>query len=298
MTFVGSFRSHRWLVLALCSFAPQVVDAQAAKAPPGRAPSARAKAAPDSTAAARAFAAAEDSAAYAQLQRWRTQYLRGASWADLGERCNPGALRIFPADTTAGARDSVQQLVERMEQQVVLRGVGSALDTPDARRLLRVIVGWEAGIDRPTWDSDRREPSRVAVATGLTGEVPDPEGPGCLPSPLASDTVVFAIPGFTGMEFPKAPSPRVMAYFGPEGQRHARDEFYARIGRTNPEAELAYIVVAPMVIWRDYAVVGVRRPVERGGVAIGQASRGGAAYLMRRTGSEWRLLAIVRSWGG
>jgi hypothetical protein len=298
MTFVGSFRSRRWLALALCSFAPQVVDAQPAKAPPARAQSARAKAAPDSNAAARAFAAAEDSAAYARLQQWRMQYLRGASWADLGERCNPGALRIFPADTTAEARDSVQQLVERMEQQVVLRGVGSALDTPDARRLLRVIVGWEAGIDRPSWDSDRREPPRQAVATGLTGEVPDPEGPGCLPSPLASDTVVFVIPGFTGMEFPKAPSPRVMAYFGPEGQRHARDEFYARIGRTNPEADLAYIAVAPMVIWRDYAVVGVRRPVERGGVAIGQESRGGAAYLMRRIGNEWRLLAIVRSWGG
>jgi hypothetical protein len=290
MTIARLRRPRLWLALASFSLSPIGADAQAVRAKTAT-PS-------DSDAVARAFVAAEDAAAHQRLQQWRSRYLRGAAWADLGDRCNPGALRIFPADTTAPARDSVQQLVEQMEQQVVLRGAGAKLDTPDARRLLRVIVGWEAGIDRPTWDTERAEPPRVAVATGLTGEVPNPEGPGCLPSPVASDTVVFVIPGFTGMEFPKAPSPRVMAYFGPEGQMRARDEFFARVGRTNPEASLAYILVAPMVIWRDYAVVGVTRPVERGGVAIGQESRGGAAYLMRRVGSEWRLLAIVRSWGG
>ncbi|MCE2899958.1 MAG: hypothetical protein ACK6DP_02905 [Gemmatimonas sp.] len=290
MTGSSIVRLRVWIAMASSFVYPLSAGAQAARA--------KVAAPTDSDAVARAFVAAEDAAAYQRLRQARTQYLRGAAWADLGARCNPGSLRIFPADTTAQARDSVQQLVERMEQQVVLRGVGAKLDTPDARRLLRVIVGWEAGIDRPIWDTERAGPPRVAVATGLTGEVPDPEGPGCLPSPIASDTVLFVIPGFTGMDFPKAPSPRVMAYFGPAGQVRARDEFFARVGRTNPDAALAYIVVAPIVIWRDYAVVGVHRPVERGGVEIGRESRGGAAYLMRRVGSEWRLLAIVRSWGG
>lgn len=290
MISAGTFRRRLTMALASIALWPLAAHAQRSAA--------KATAPADTEAVARALLAAEEQAAVRRLQEWRAQYLRGAAWADLGDRCNPGALRIFPADTTAAARDSVQALVERMEQQIVLRGVGAKLDTPDARRLLRVIVGWEAGIDRPAWDTDSAGTRRLAVATGLTGEVPDPQGPGCLPSPIASDTVMFVIPGFAGMDFPKAPSPRVMAYFGPEGQLRARNEFFARVGRTNPDAPLAYIVVAPVVMWRDYAVVGVTRPVERGGVTIGKESRGGAAYLLRRVGTEWRLLAIVRSWGG
>jgi hypothetical protein len=159
-----------------------------------------------------------------------------------------------------------------------------------------VIVGWEAGIDRPHWDSDGKVLKR-AVATGLTGEVPDPQSSKCLPSPLASDTVTFVLPGFATMEFPKAPRPRVKAYFGPQGIQHARDEFFAARGRLDPNSELAYVLVAPVVIWRDWALVGVRRPRENGGIQLGSGSNGGAAYLMRRAGGEWRLVSIVRSWG-
>jgi hypothetical protein len=89
----------------------------------------------------------------------------------------------------------------------------------------------------------------------------------------------------------------VKAYFGPEGQQRARDEFFAAVGAKNPNADLSYQVIAPMVIWQDYAVVGVHRPRERGGIEVGSGSDGGAAYLLRRVGGEWRLLAIVRSWG-
>jgi hypothetical protein len=89
----------------------------------------------------------------------------------------------------------------------------------------------------------------------------------------------------------------VKAYFGPEGQQRARDEFFAAVGRQTPDAELSYTVIAPMVMWQDYAVVGVHRPRERGGIEVGSGSNGGAAYLLRRVGGEWRLLSIVRSWG-
>ncbi len=254
------------------------------------------KAASDSDAVATAYLAAETRDYAQRLNTLRREYLARASWADLGARCNPGALRVFTKDTTPELQKALQSLVERMEQTVVLQGSGRSLATSAARSLLRVVVGWEAGIDRPRWDEDGAAVHR-AVATGLTGEVPDPSKAGCLSSPIMGDTVTFVVPGFTDMDFPKAPRPRVKAYFGPEGQQRARDEFFTAVGSTTPDAELSYIVVAPMVIWQDFAVVGVHRPRERGGIEIGTGSNGGAAYLLRWVGGEWRLLSIVRSWG-
>lgn len=250
----------------------------------------------DSAAVTRALLAAEARTARQRLAAWRGEYLARASWAELGDRCNPGALRVFSADTTPAGQRAVQALVERMEETILLHGVGQPLAAADVRPLLRVIVGWEAGIDRPRWDEDGAGVHR-AVATGLTGEVPDPATPGCLPSPVMRDTVTFVVPGVMDMEFPKAARPRVKGYFGPAGQQQARDDFFTSVGRIRPDADLSYIVVAPMVIWQDYAVVGVSRPRERGGFALGTESNGGAAYLMRRVGGEWRLLSMVRSWG-
>ncbi len=246
--------------------------------------------------AAKAFLVRDDQFFADRVMAQRRLLLKGAAWADLGDRCAPGALRIFPRDTSAVQRDSLQKLVEHMEQTIVGRGAGARLDTPEARALLRVIVGWEAGIDRPLWDVDDNV-SRQAVATGLTGEVPDPRGTGCLASPLAADTVTFVIPGFATMDFPKAPRPRVKAYFGVEAQKRARDEFYVTRGRANPESELSYILIAPIVLWREWALVGVDRPREKAGIELGSGSNGGAVYLMRRTGGQWRLTTIVRTWG-
>lgn len=268
---------------------PRHVQAQAAK---------RAVAPVDTEALMRTRLIEEERRVAGQLTRLRARYLSKAAWADLGDRCNPGALRVFPADTTPPARDSLQRLVEDMESIIVGRGVGSSLATPEARALLRTIVGWEAGIDRPNWDVVAKSATRPAFATGLTGDVPDPRGPGCLPSAAAADTVTFVIPGFADMDFPEAPRPRVKAYFGVEAQRRIRDEFFTAVGQYNPESVLRYIVVAPMVLWSEYAVVGVRRPEERAGVALDGSNRGGAVYLMRRVGTEWRVLSIVRTWGG
>jgi len=247
-------------------------------------------------AAAKAFLLADEQFYYDRVMVHRATLLQRAEWAELGDRCNPGALRVFPRDTTAAQRDSLQRLVERVEQAVIARGVGSRLDTPEAQALLRTIVGWEAGIDRPYWDVNTKT-SRAAIATGLTGDVPDPRGPGCLPSPLAADTVTFVLPGFSTMDFPRAPRPRVKAFFGPESQKRVRDEFFGAVGSKSPESELSYILIAPVVLWRDWALVGVDRPREKGGVEIGAASNGGAVYLMRKVGAQWRLLTVVRSWG-
>ena len=310
-TLVSRTRSiSRALVFGIAAIAavavPSRVSAQASKAAttktgskpkPSTGATARRVVTPaDSDAVERAFLEADEKRYFDWLMRDRTMYLKRAAWAELGDRCNPGDLRVFPRETSTAQQDSLQRLVEHMESTVIGRGVGSKLDTPEARALLRVIVGWEAGIDRPRWDSDDKKP-HLAVAAGLTGEVPDPRSDQCLPSPLLTDTVTFVVPGFRSMDFPKAPTPRVKAYFGAQGQQHARDEFFVARGRTDPQAELTYIVVAPMVTWRGWALVAVDRPREKGGVEIGGASNGGATYLLRRVGGEWRLLSIVRSWG-
>lgn len=224
----------------------------------------------------------------------RAQYLRGSSWANLGDRCNPGTLRIFPEQTTPQQRDSIERIALRMEQTIVGRGAGNAVDTPDGRALLRTIVGWEAGIDRPNWDADDKT-VRQAIATGLTGEYPDPRGDGCLTA-IENDTVTFVIPGFTDMVFPKSPKVRVKAYFGPQSVNHARNEF-AAVHLNTPGAELQYVYVSPVVIWKEWAVVTTTRPVEERGVVVGRRNNGGAVYLMRKVGTEWRLLSIVRTWG-
>lgn len=250
----------------------------------------------DSAKMVRAFLEADEQFYATRLLSERALYLKGASWAELGDRCNPGDLRVFPQDTSSVQQDSLQRIVERMESTIIARGVGQPLDTPEARALFRVLVGWEAGIDRPSWDSDDKD-ARKAVAAGLTGEVPDPRSSGCLPSPMASDTVTFVLPGAQTLDFPRAPRPRVKAYFGPEGQRRARDEFFAVRGKADPEAELTYVLVAPLLVWRDWALVAVDRPREKGGVEVGGASNGGAVYMLRRVGTEWRLLSVVRSWG-
>lgn len=247
--------------------------------------------------AAAALVAEEQRRAIQTLERTRRALLARAGWADLGDRCNPGALRVFPRDTSVEARDSVTALVETMERLIVVHGVGGSLESPAVAALVRTVVGWEAGIDRPVWDADESGAPRQAVAAGLTGETADPMSSACLPSPVARDTVLFVIPGVKDMPFPNAPRPRVMAYFGADGQRHARDEFVARVGRADPAAALSYVLVAPIVTFRDWAVVAVRRPVEQGGVALDGRSQGGATYLFRRVGGVWRLLAIVRSWG-
>lgn len=245
---------------------------------------------------ARVFRAVDERNTLHRLMTLRTEYLHSASWADLGERCNPGALRIFANDTTTAQRDWTQKIALHMEQIVIGRGVGARLDTPEAAALIRTIVGWEAGIDRPVWDANDTK-TRVAFAAGLTGEVPDPSGPGCLPSAMASDTVTFVLPGFSAMQFPGAPKPRVKAYFGPDARQHARDQYYTSYGSKNPDAVFSYWLVAPVVIWKEWALVGVDRPKERGGIEVGSPGNGGAVYLMRRVDKQWRLLSVVRAWG-
>jgi hypothetical protein len=270
----------------------QPLEAQAAK---GKTPAANTvAAAPDSL--ERALFAEEEALFVKKLTTMRSAYLKRAAWAELGDRCNPGALRIFPADTSSGQQLSVQRIVESMESTIIARGLGARLDTPEAQALLRTVIGWEAGIDRPRWDTENGE-KKYAVAAGLTGETPDPRSDRCLPSPLASDTVTFVIPGAASVDPMKGTKPAAKTYLGMGAIKRARDEFFTAVGSKNPKSELAYVRIAPVLVWRDWALATVNRPRERAGVEIGSGSNGGATYMLRRVEGEWRLLSIVRSWG-
>ena len=240
----------------------------------------------------------------AKVARERAQYLRKAAWADLGDRCNPGSLRVFPGDTLRAQQDSTQQLVEHMESTIIARGVGGPLDTPVVRSLVGTVVAWEAGVFRPRWDFEKGskgDESRVAIAAGLTGETPDPRSSACLPSPLAADTVRFIVPGVDRLQFPSSVKtsvkPYIGTYSGPQAQKRLRDQFFTEMGSRTPDAYLNYVVVAPVVVWRNWGLIAVNRPRERGGVELGTESNGGATYLLHRVDGEWRLLSIVRSWG-
>ena len=239
-----------------------------------------------------------------RLERERLQYLRKSAWADLGDRCNPGSLRVFPGDTLRAQQDSTQRLVEHLESTIIARGVGGPLDTPEVRSLVGAVVAWEAGLFRPRWDFEAGNTSdvnRVAIAAGLTGETPDPRSNACLPSPLATDTVHFVVPGVEKLQYPSsvkaAAKPHIRTYYGARAQKQLRDDFFTEIGSRNPDGYLSYGLVAPVVVWRDWGIVTVRRPRERGGVELDAGSNGGATYLLHRVDGEWRLLSIVRSWG-
>ena len=115
--------------------------------------------------------------------------------------------------------------------------------------------------------------------------------------PLASDTVTFVVPGMRSVDAFKGTKPAVKVYVGADGNKRAREEFFAAIGSKDPKSELAYVRVAPVLIWRDWALVAVVRPRDRAGVEIGSGSNGGATYMLHRVEGEWRLLSIVRTWG-
>ena len=243
-----------------------------------------------------AFRIAEENEYYATLMGMRRALLARSSWAPMGEACNTGALRVFNKDTSSDAIKDIQHKLDRMEQIVTLYGAGRTIDDKDARTLVHVIGEWEAGIGRPNWDSNDAVP-RKAFAAGMTGEFPDPNGKGCVALSTSADTLTFWIPAFTDVTIASSAKIRTKTYGGPEGMTHARDEFFHAYGADSTSV-LEVIQVAPIVRWRDWAAVSVRRLLSDRGVTVDQSGKGGASYLMRRVQNEWRLVAVTRTWGG
>ena len=239
---------------------------------------------------------AEEAAYLRRADSLRTTLLRRATWTDLGVRCNPGDLRSF-GDSTEAGRAATDSTVEALERVIIARGVDAPIDTPVGRDLLRAVVLWEAAGPRPRWDTVNPKEKRYAIATGLTGQYEDPQTKKCV-SYTSDDSVVVVVPRVTGLATPKAKGAmKVSLYVGGDSAvNRARDAFYAAQGHTS-NSVFTYTKLAPVVLWRDWALVVVNRPAEANGVAALGKGTGGAVYVLRRVAGEWRLLLISRSWG-
>ena len=238
---------------------------------------------------------AEEQRYVARASQLRDLILARSSWQELGEGCNPGVLRTF-MDTTQGGMAKLDTLVRELERFVVARGVGAPIDTPQGRDLLRTVALWEAAGPRPRWDSvDGVE--RRAVATGLTGQVMNPQTQKC-ESYVDSDSVVLILPeGITLGKLAAKNAMTITAYSGDTSITTARNVFFTYPGRDRG-VMFSYTRVGPTVLWREWGLVVVDRKLEvlNSGRMDTSSAAGGATYLFRRVGNEWRLFMIIRTW--
>jgi len=242
-------------------------------------------------------AVGEEARAHAFADTLRARILAIAAFTEFpDDSCNPGTLRTFPKDTVEKARAGTDAIVERLERLVVAQGVEGSLDTPEAHDLLRTVVVWEAGGERPRWDVPAGGPDRRAIAPGLAGEFRNPATGKC-ESYVPVDTATVVLPPVTNFRAPEMEGVRLSVYVGEEGLKQARETFFKTVGATDASSIFTYTRVRAAVVWRDYAVVAVNRPAESRAVQELPAGAGGASYIFHRVGKEWRLLTIARSWG-
>ena len=232
--------------------------------------------------------------ALARADTLRTSLLRASQWVDFSSPgCDEGALRTFPGDTNPEMSSATEQQVSDLERIIVAWGVDETLDSPRGRELLRTIVEWEGGLVRPNWDVLPPAQPRRTIAAGLGGSYEDPKTGKCT-AMAGPDTTVVVIPTtLTAMPTPRG---AVKVVVGDSGVARLRDAFASRhSGDTT--AVLTYARIRAAVVWREWGLIAVHRPAERGGMLLLPQGAGGASYIFRRVGSEWRLVLITRTWG-
>ena len=225
----------------------------------------------------------------------RDSILAGSEWTEFeGDACNPGSLRTFSDTTSAGAA-KMKADVENLERIIVSYSVDNDIDTPAAHALVRTIIGWESATSRPKWDVPAGMPAKDAIAAGLSGEFKNPETGKC-EAYVPFDTMNFVIPVMPKFTAPTIPKVTIGVFQGDSGVSRLRDAYYAANAHL-PNAVLIYTKLRALNVWRDYAVVSVYRPAEQRGILQLPQGGGGATYIFRRTGGEWRLVVIARTWG-
>ena len=232
--------------------------------------------------------------AIARADTLRASLLRASQWVDFSSPgCDEGVLRTFPSDTNPERSAATEQQVTDLERIIVAWGVDESLDTPRGRELLRTIVEWEGGLVRPFWDVLPPATPRRTIAAGLGGTYADPKTGKCTAITGPDTTYVVIPPTLTAV-----PSPRgaVRIVVGDSGVARLRDAFAARHSG-DAQAVLTYARVRTAVVWREWGLVAVHRPAERGAMVLLPQGAGGATYIFRRVGNEWRLVLITRTWG-
>jgi hypothetical protein len=228
---------------------------------------------------------------------YREQLLRTSDFTDIGQdRCNDGWLRAFPRDSTDAKREATADLVDKFEKLIQAYAVETPLDSPEGRELLRTVLNWETGRERPRWDVWSGKAGREAIAAGLTEQFTDAKTGRCLVN-ARGDTASYVLPLVTGLSLPAIRGIRTNLAFGDKGLNVLRTRYWASRALPDTSAVMAYTRVSAAMLWKEYAVVTVHRPMEhRDGSAL-TTSNGGGTYIFHRVGNSWLLLVIARSWG-
>ena len=241
--------------------------------------------------------AAEEAARYALAGELRDRIHRATVWEvpARGTPCDPGVLRTFPADSGRGFAQ-VDTVIRRLERLIITMGVDNPIDVPAGHDLMRTVLAWEAGEERPRWDVPAGQTPQRTVPAGLTGEFFNEDTKRCEPL-SAMDTITMVMPSMRGFVAPKSLKTAHAALFqGDSAVQRARDAFFSSKGAGDSTAVFLYTQVTTMVLWREYAIVAVNRPAEKQAVVRLQKGVGGATYIFRRERNEWRLLVIARTW--
>ena len=232
--------------------------------------------------------------AVARADSLRASLLRASQWVDFSSPgCDEGVLRTFPSDTNPEMSSATEHQVGDLERLIVAWGVDESLDTPRGRELLKTVVEWEGGLVRPNWDVLAPATPRRAIAAGLGGTYADPKTGKCTAIAGPDTTMVAIPPTLTAVTAPRG---AVKIVVGDSGIAAMRDAFAAK-HRGDTTAVLTYARVRTAVVWREWGLVAVHRPAERGGMLLLSQGAGGASYIFRRVGNEWRLVLITRTWG-
>ena len=218
----------------------------------------------------------------------RGRILRLASFAGFAEAgCQSGELRTFERDT----RHEAPKLLASLEQLILSYGAFASLNNPAGKALLSAVTRLEIGGPGPRWDT-------------MTGTGPRSFNPMLPVNKTTTDCLLIAGTAPDGLVLPPVTNytpPRdsgalnVPVEYGTGGLALLKSAYF-KAHATDRNAVMHHSRVNAYALWDDYAIVSVLRQAERQGVVPMEKETTGAVYAFHRVGSEWRLIALVRSW--
>lgn len=240
---------------------------------------------------------ANEARARSMADSLRRFVLARATFAEIGDSCDSGVLRTFTGDTVPEERTRTEQALEQLERIVVTQGIDAPDGTPAQVALLQTVVAWEGGGARPLYDVPTGErATRRPFAPGLIGRYTEGESGKCKRY-IEGDTATIVIPVVGTFTAPAVKDVRLLVLQGDSALLRERDAFFAR-NSGREDAIFTYTKVRAAVTWENFAVAAVNRPAQSaGGTRELSVGGGGASYLFHRADGQWRLLAVVRSWG-
>ena len=114
---------------------------------------------------------AEEAARWARANALRARILAASGWENPGKGapCDPGTLRTFPQDS-GRAYAQVDSAIRELERTIIAMGIDQPVDVPAGHALLRTVLAWESGAERPRWDVPAGETPHRTMPAGLTGD--------------------------------------------------------------------------------------------------------------------------------